>query len=72
MPAAGLRNRTTGALTNVGTEGDSWSSSSYAASNINAGYLYFNASLVNPLNNTNRANAFPVRCVQASAGLPFF
>ncbi len=70
-PAAGLRSRETGGLVAVGTEGDSWSSSSYGGTNPhNAGYLYFIAGRVNPLNNTNRANAFPVRCVQASAGLP--
>ena len=70
-PAAGLRSRETGDLVVVGTEGDSWSSSSYGGTNPRyAGYLYFIAGRVNPLNNTNRANAFPVRCVQASAGLP--
>lgn len=51
----------------VGVQGDAWSSSSYASGNYNAGYLAFNASLVNPLNGTNRANGLPVRCVQASA-----
>jgi len=64
MPAAGYRHVTTGALTNVGTEGDYWSSSSYASGNINAGFMSFNATWVNPVNNTNRANGLAVRCVQ--------
>ena len=64
MPAAGYRLRETGALGGVGSEGNVWSSSSYAAGNINAGRLNFNAGNVNPLNTGNRANAFSVRCVQ--------
>ena len=62
--AAGYRANTTGALTSVGAGGWCWSSSSYAAGNINAGSLNFNTSNVNPLNNNNRANGFSVRCVQ--------
>ena len=62
--ASGNRNRETGALTVVGTNGYAWSSSPYAAGNANGGFLNFNSGNVNPLNNTNRANAFPVRCVQ--------
>ncbi|MDE7005707.1 MAG: hypothetical protein K2O82_04205, partial [Alistipes sp.] len=42
-------------------------SSSYAAGNINAGFLNFNSGNVNPLNNGNRAAGLSVRCVQASA-----
>jgi len=67
-PASGYRNRETGALGGIGAEGSSWSSSSYAASNVNAGRLIFNAGNVNPLNNTNRANALSVRCVQHLPG----
>ena len=48
----------------VGTNGYAWSSSSYAAGNLNAGNLNFNSGNVNPLNNTNRANGLSVRCVQ--------
>ncbi len=48
----------------VGTNGYAWSSSSYAAGNLNAGNLNFNSGNVNPLNGNNRANGFPVRCVQ--------
>ena len=62
--ATGYRHRESGALTNVGTEGDVWSSSSAYAGNLNAGNLNFNSGNVNPLNNSNRANAFSVRCVQ--------
>ncbi len=64
--AAGYRHRESGDLTSVGGSGNCWSSSSYAAGNINAGYLNFNSGNVNPLNNTNRANGLSVRCVQAS------
>ena len=62
--AAGYRHRDGGALTGVGAEGDVWCSSTYASGNINAGFLNFNATWVNPLNNTNRANGLSVRCVQ--------
>ncbi|MDE5624158.1 MAG: hypothetical protein K2I62_06075, partial [Alistipes sp.] len=62
--ATGYRTTSTGALNAVGTNGYSWSSSSYAAGNINAGNLNFNSGNVNPLNGNNRANGFPVRCVQ--------
>lgn len=51
-------------MTNVGTEGLLWSSSSYAAGNYNAGFLNFNSGNVRPLNNGNRAAALSVRCVQ--------
>ncbi len=40
---------------NVGANGDYWSSSSYLAGSANAGNLGFNSSVVNPLNNNNRA-----------------
>jgi len=63
--ASGYRNRTSGALTNVGSNGYSWSSSPNSAGSTNAGNLNFNASNVNPFNNNNRANGFPVRCVRA-------
>ena len=53
---------------NVGANGDYWSSSSYLAGSANAGNLGFNSSVVNPLNNNNRANGFPVRCVQHLCG----
>ena len=71
-PAAGYRHRESGALTNVGTEGDWWSSSSYAAGSVNAGNLNFRAGNVNPLNNTSRANGLSVRCVQASTEAVFY
>ncbi|MDE6069639.1 MAG: fibrobacter succinogenes major paralogous domain-containing protein [Alistipes sp.] len=68
MPAAGYRHESSGALTNVGTWGLYFSSSSYAAGSINAGYLNFNAGNVNPLNNANRASGLSVRCVQHLRG----
>jgi len=66
--AAGHRNNASGALTSVGTRGLYWASSSYAAGNINAAFLDFTSGNVNPLNTGNRADAFSVRCVQASTG----
>ena len=62
-PASGYRSRASGALTNVGSGGYSWSSSPTQGS-TNAGYLNFSASNVNPQNNNYRANGFPVRCVR--------
>ncbi|MDE6711903.1 MAG: fibrobacter succinogenes major paralogous domain-containing protein, partial [Alistipes sp.] len=64
MSATGYRDRTSGALTNVGANGNYWSSSSYCAGNPNAGDLNFTSSNVNPLNNPNRANGLSVRCAQ--------
>jgi hypothetical protein len=55
-------------LTSVGAGGWCWSSSSYLAGNLNAGSLNFDTGNVNPLNNNNRANGFPVRCVQHLRG----
>ena len=54
----------------VGTNGYYWASSPYASAGTNAhcgGILYFHADNASPLEWTNRANAVPVRCVQASA-----
>lgn len=65
-PASGYRNRTSGALTNVGSNGYSWSSSP-TQSSTNAGNLNFNATNVNPQNNNSRAYGFPVRCVRGFA-----
>ena len=64
LEAAGYRLSSSGALTNVGTSGYYWSSSSYAAGNRRAGGLYFNSGAVNPLYGNDRANAFSVRCVR--------
>ena len=68
MPAAGYRLRETGALGGVGSEGNVWSSSSYAAGNITAGRLNVLAGNVYPLGTGGRANAFSVRCVQHLRG----
>lgn len=62
-PASGYRNRTSGALSSVGSSGYSWSSSP-TQSSTNAGYLSFVASYVYPQNNFSRACGFPVRCVR--------
>ena len=62
-PASGYRNRTSGALTVVGSYGCSWSSSP-TQSSTNAGYLGFYATGVLPRNNSSRACGFPVRCVR--------
>ena len=63
-PAAGYRSGASGAMTIVGTGGDYWSSSSYAAGSIHAGRLNFYAGRVYPLGTGSRAFAFSVRCVQ--------
>ena len=70
-PAAGYRNRETGALGGIGTEGNYRSSSTYATGSVNVINLNFTAGNVNPLNGWYRSNAYSVRCVQESAGLPF-
>lgn len=64
LGAAGNRSNASGALENVGVNGRYWSSSSYAAGNVNAGNLNFESGNVNPLNNGNRAIGRSVRCVQ--------
>ncbi|MEZ3440180.1 hypothetical protein [Alistipes sp.] len=64
LEAAGLRNRETGALAYVGTEGNVWCSSSYYAGYHSAGYLFFRAGDVRPLDGTSRAYGFAVRCVR--------
>ncbi|MDE6046035.1 MAG: hypothetical protein K2G10_01875 [Alistipes sp.] len=66
-PASGYRNLTTGALTSVGANGYSWSSSAMSASSTEGCRMVFDASRDYPMGNTARAYAFPVRCVQASA-----
>ena len=62
-PASGFRNRTSGALTGVGSSGYSWSSSPTQSSTY-AGYLGFFAASVYPQNSLSRAYGFPVRCVR--------
>ena len=70
--ASGYRNRTSGGLNNVGSNGNFWSFAPY--SQTNARNLNFNSGNVNPLNNNNRANGFSVRPSRAlgmSAGSLF-
>ena len=59
IAASGNRNRTSGALNNVGTNGNWWSCA--PNSRTNAHNLNFNASAVNPLNNYNRADGLAGR-----------
>ena len=64
-PAAGIRNTSSGALTNVGTNGYAWSSSPAASGSVYAGMMNFNSGNVNTLNtDANRGHARAVRCVQ--------
>ena len=64
LEAAGYRHRESGALTDVGTGGTYWSSSSSYAGTLNAGYLHFGSTVVYPLNGYSRAYGFSVRCVR--------
>ncbi|MCM1301954.1 MAG: hypothetical protein NC226_09565 [Bacteroides cellulosilyticus] len=65
LDASGYRERATGALTDVGTDGLYWSSSRYfSAGNTIAGSLSFHSTNVFPLNAGSGANAFSVRCVR--------
>ena len=63
FPASGNSNGTS--LNNRGTNGNYWSVS--LSSQTNGYRLYFNESGVNPANNNNRFNGFPVRAVQHSS-----
>ena len=57
-------------MRNVGTHGYALCSSPFAADGSlanRAGFLNFNSGNVNPITNAYRCEAFPVRCVQASA-----
>lgn len=63
-PAAGLRTRENGSLSNSPSNGYYWSSSPHGSNPERGGNLNFNNSrTVNPQNNNNRANGFSVRCV---------
>ena len=71
FPAAGYRNGLDGRVNNVGWGCYAWSASPYSATSQNGGFLNTNSNWVNPVNNTNRSNAFPVRCVREITGLNF-
>jgi uncharacterized protein (TIGR02145 family) len=60
LPAAGVRNGTSGALANRGINGLYWSSTEAGS---NAYNLNFDSSNVNPANFSNRARGFSVRCI---------
>ena len=67
--ASGYRNRDSGGLNNVGSNGNYWCAVPNSAAN--GRYLNFNSGNVNPLNNNNRANGFSVRAVRAFKSQPF-
>ena len=58
LPATGCRDRSSGSLYGVGSNGRWWSYAPY--SQANSRYLYFNSRLVTPLDNNYRANGFAV------------
>ncbi|MDE5709470.1 MAG: fibrobacter succinogenes major paralogous domain-containing protein [Alistipes sp.] len=62
--ASGYRGYTTGALTNVGTQGDYWSSSPGDATSANADGMWFDSGSMVLMGGTNRSYGFTVRCVQ--------
>ena len=64
LPAAGLRNGSSGELAYTSLTGYYWSSSPYYGGLNNAGYLYFYSGNVSPLGNSYRALGFSVRCVR--------
>lgn len=66
FPAAGNRNNSSGGVTNVGSNGNYWSSS--PNSTDNGRNLNFNSTNLNPLNNNNRANGFSVRPARIRPG----
>lgn len=63
VDASGYRANTSGALTNMGSNGNYWSYGSN--SQTNARNLNFNSGNVNPLNNNQRSNGFSVRPCRA-------
>lgn len=65
LEAAGIRSRHSGDLVGGVDSGHYWSSSSYGADNISAGYLGFGSDGVTPLNSTYRAHGLSVRLVRS-------
>lgn len=64
FPGAGYRNESTGALTNVGTNGYYWATSPNASASGFGAYLRFiNDGTLTWTNNGNRAAALSIRCV---------
>jgi hypothetical protein len=61
LPAAGYRNRSLGALTNVGAVGNYWSSSANSSGGVFV--LGFNSSTVSPATTSYRSYGFSVRCI---------
>ncbi|MCM1250035.1 MAG: hypothetical protein NC209_02685 [Alistipes sp.] len=54
----------TGALSNVGMEGECWSASPASAGSASGAGMAFNANVVYPLHVEVRSYGFTVRCVQ--------
>ena len=64
-PASGNRSVSSGTMAVEGSNGYNWSASPNSATNgLN---LNFNSGNVNPQNNNNRGNGFPLRCIQEFA-----
>ncbi|MDE7451121.1 MAG: DUF4906 domain-containing protein, partial [Alistipes sp.] len=63
-PAAGYRSYSSGALTNVGSNGYCWSSSPYSETSQHAGSLSFGSGRVFPVYSAYRASGLSVRCAK--------
>ena len=64
LPAAGLRNNSSGELANTSSCGYYWSSSPGYGSSYYAVNLYFYSGNVSPMDSGSRAFGFSVRCVR--------
>ena len=64
LEASGFRERTTGALSSVGSYGECWSSSPYTSGNANVSSFEFRSERSYPLYSISRSYAFSVRCVR--------
>ena len=65
FPSAGYRHNSSGALTNIGSEGNCWSFVPSGSSSVRLGYNGSNVCF----NANNRTNGFSLRCVRAFIGL---
>ena len=63
-PAAGYRLGADGRVHSVGWGCYAWSASPFSAASQNAAFLSVHSDWVSPVNDTSRADAFPVRCVR--------
>ena len=60
----GYRNNDSGAINNVGSNGNLWSCAQSSSNATRGENLNYNSSNFNPANNNNRANGNAVRCVK--------